>query len=651
MKKEKRRPETFKALMRRVTVLMLSLWLVVMGILTYAVAKDFYLQMEGQLYDYSNTRVSHGFAEDYPADTPGLMEATLIRTLGTPYSLLRTERLLPFVQPHTPQSWGSDDWIWGKWDLLYGYEAAVMYRDDEGRTVMTSGNYVSFAYTDARNWEAQNSEPLGIAYIDLDATEGCLDAFTRVIADTPYGANGLSLLVHAVRMTGYFEGNQFYPVTVDRGYKMPPPMTSEETPLSKLDAKGYIDWETIFTASRQPDRELVTVYGWDLYGIRSNYEPVTVNGVRFETLPELLEAHLDPKGYYETDSLWSAVIVSGGRKNVRTNGAEQEFVFYMAVRCWPMGYAMWRLLPTYLVSLAVMLFVLVLFRRRIRRSLTVPLENAITGVNQWLPTAPWHEPLAVAEKFQKYKDDLHAAETENQQLRTALDYAKNAEENRRQLVSNITHELKTPLAVIHSYAEGLRSGIAADKQDRYLSVILEESERMDAMVLQMLDLSRLEAGKVRLSTDQFSLLGLTERVLEKFGPAIEEKALALSFEMAVDFDLTADETRVTQVITNLVSNAVKYTDPGGRIRLWIYKTAGSARFVIENTASPLSAEAREKIFDSFYRADPSRSEPGTGLGLAIVKSIVELHRGSCLVSNKTYDQETCVQFAVHLPLN
>ena len=89
-------------------------------------------------------------------------------------------------------------------------------------------------------------------------------------------------------------------------------------------------------------------------------------------------------------------------------------------------------------------------------------------------------------------------------LNTALTYAKTAEENRRQMTSHIAHELKTPLAVVHSYAEGLQEHIAEDKRDKYIDVILSETERMDAMVLEMLDLSRLEAGKVKLSRDQFS---------------------------------------------------------------------------------------------------------------------------------------------------
>jgi signal transduction histidine kinase len=95
---------------------------------------------------------------------------------------------------------------------------------------------------------------------------------------------------------------------------------------------------------------------------------------------------------------------------------------------------------------------------------------------------------------------------------------------------------------------------------------------------------------------------------------------------------------------------VKYATEGGNIRIWVYKSSEGAKFEIENTSPPLPTDAMEKIFDSFYRVDASRTEPGTGLGLAIVKTITQLHRGKCAVRNKRYKDETCVEFSVTLPL-
>ena len=116
-------------------------------------------------------------------------------------------------------------------------------------------------------------------------------------------------------------------------------------------------------------------------------------------------------------------------------------------------------------------------------------------------------------------------------------------------------------------------------------------------------------------------------------------------------EMLADGRLVWRVMSNLLSNAVKYATEGGNIRIWVYKSYEGARLDIENTSPPLPTDAMEKIFDSFYRVDASRTEPGTGLGLAIVKTVAELHRGKCAVRNKRYKDETCVEFSVTLPLS
>jgi signal transduction histidine kinase len=218
------------------------------------------------------------------------------------------------------------------------------------------------------------------------------------------------------------------------------------------------------------------------------------------------------------------------------------------------------------------------------------------------------------------------------------------------MVSNITHELKTPLAIIHSYAEGLQSGIAEEKKEKYLSTILEEAERMDGMVLEMLDHSRLESGKVRLATDHFSLYQLTASIAEKLTPAMEERQLKLSWGFSNDCMLTADESRMAQVVTNLMTNAVRYTPEGGSIWLRVFADAKDATFQIENEGTHLPEEIREKIFETFYRADDSRTGKGTGLGLPIAKSIVELHRGTIKVQNTYTNGKPTILFTVTIPL-
>lgn len=235
--------------------------------------------------------------------------------------------------------------------------------------------------------------------------------------------------------------------------------------------------------------------------------------------------------------------------------------------------------------------------------------------------------------FTSEQDRRRRKDNEITRLNTALEYAKTAEQNRRQMTSNIAHELKTPLAVIHSYAEGLKEQIAPEKREKYLDVILAESERTDAMVLELLDLSRLEAGKVKLSRDDFSLISLTQSIFEKLEMAAQAKELQIEFSFPEDFTVTADEARIAQVIENFATNAIKYTPAGGHILVKIQTGRSGTTFRIANDSTPFSQEALRKVWDSFYRTDEARSGGGTGLGLAIAKNIVELHGGKCSVQN------------------
>lgn len=232
-------------------------------------------------------------------------------------------------------------------------------------------------------------------------------------------------------------------------------------------------------------------------------------------------------------------------------------------------------------------------------------------------------------QYEQTREQLHEGKAECARLNKALEYAKTAEQNRRQMTSNIAHELKTPLAVIHSYAEGLKEHIAEHKRERYLDVILSESERMDAMVLELLDLSRLEAGKVKLAHDEFSLSGLVRGIAEKLETAIQEKELQVTFDAPQACLVTADEARIGQVVENFMTNAVKYTPCGGNIAVRISQQQGKTAVSIANDCEALSAEQLARVWDTFYRVQPERDRKGSGLGLAIAKNIVELHGGTC----------------------
>ena len=341
---------------------------------------------------------------------------------------------------------------------------------------------------------------------------------------------------------------------------------------------------------------------------------------------------------YYTNSLFDTIFWH--RTSVTTHEGE-DLIFAFAIRTQPVLAAMERLRWIYLGTFGFAVLLTLLLRRTMKRRLIMPLRELNYKMSQNWTTPPlvtknrryFEEINKLAEHYENNQKYRYRSEKELDRLNKALDYAKEAEENRRQMTSAIAHELKTPLAVIHSYTEGLQERINEEKREHYLSVIQAEVQRMDGMVLEMLDLSRLEAGKVKLAQDQFSLCDLTRNTFDRLKLAVEAKELKVTFDFRCDGRVTADEGRMEQVITNLATNAVKYARFGGDITVKLQTIDGKARFTMENDCDPLPQEVLARLWDTFYRADTARSGEGTGLGLAISKSIIELHGGRVTAYN------------------
>ena len=201
------------------------------------------------------------------------------------------------------------------------------------------------------------------------------------------------------------------------------------------------------------------------------------------------------------------------------------------------------------------------------------------------------------------------------------------EKQRRELTSAIAHELKTPLGIIHGYCEGLQENIREEKRDHYLGVILDETEKMDALVLEMLDLSKLESEAYRLRVESFSLGELAREEAERYRPAAQQKGLRLEVRTDGDGVMTADRGRIAQVLSNFLSNAVWHTPEGGAVQVHATQEKGLLRVEVENEGPPIPEEQIDKIWNVFYKGDASRerAKGGTGLGLAIAQNILELH--------------------------
>jgi signal transduction histidine kinase len=197
---------------------------------------------------------------------------------------------------------------------------------------------------------------------------------------------------------------------------------------------------------------------------------------------------------------------------------------------------------------------------------------------------------------------------------------------RRDFVANVSHELKTPLTSIAGYAETL----AAESESPFAKTILSNAQRMQRLVDELLDLSRIESGGWR---PERRVVELEPAAREAWAPFAQRATAGLvGFDVAVAADahaVPADPVALRQVLTNLFDNALRHTPPGGRIRVRADLVQDSVRLSIEDTGSGIPSEHLPRVFERFYRVDPGRAreQGGTGLGLAIVKHLVEAHGG------------------------
>jgi signal transduction histidine kinase len=229
---------------------------------------------------------------------------------------------------------------------------------------------------------------------------------------------------------------------------------------------------------------------------------------------------------------------------------------------------------------------------------------------------------------------------------------QNSQQSQRAFVANVSHELKTPLTSVQGFAQAILDGTAAtpETQRQAAQVIYDESARMHRMVLDLLDLARLDAGTLDLQRVPVDLTGLLNSVAEKFSLQARATGVIIRVEAEALPAITGDGDRLAQVFTNLVDNALKHTPAGGSITLRAAATGSTVRVEVADTGAGIPAEAQAHIFERFFQADPSRpggARHGAGLGLAIVKEIVAAHGGTISVRSEPGTGST---FTVTLPL-
>ena len=200
---------------------------------------------------------------------------------------------------------------------------------------------------------------------------------------------------------------------------------------------------------------------------------------------------------------------------------------------------------------------------------------------------------------------------------------------RRELVANVSHELKTPISALRAHLENLLDGVE-DPDPATLGVMLNQSERLSRLVDQLLDLSRLESGDVPLELEPVKLSPLVERVVSEVEVARADRSLEIHNEVPADLPpVEADRERVHQVLFNLLDNAFRFTPAGGTVTVRAVRSNGSCEVSVEDTGPGIEGKHLPLVFERFYRVDASRSrdDGGTGIGLAIARSVVEAHGG------------------------
>ncbi|WP_100330543.1 sensor histidine kinase [Bacillus xiapuensis] len=278
---------------------------------------------------------------------------------------------------------------------------------------------------------------------------------------------------------------------------------------------------------------------------------------------------------------------------------------------------------------AFFLFILLLIGLKWARYLTKPLEEMKTAAVR-LAEGDFSTRVKVPAK-----DEIgQLAETLNR-MAESID---KEDERTKEFLATVSHELRTPLSYIKGYSEALSSGMVKEEEERerYFHIITRESKRMERLVNDLMELIKLESDSSALERVPLPLAETIRQTLDKLKPAAKQKKIELTEELDHQIIIEGDEGRLEQVIVNLIDNALRYTEEGGRIHLRLSKQADKAIMALCDSGIGIPAEDVQKITERFYRVNKARtrSDGGTGLGLSIVENIVKGHGGRLMIESE-----------------
>ena len=318
--------------------------------------------------------------------------------------------------------------------------------------------------------------------------------------------------------------------------------------------------------------------------------------------------------------------IAGERRSVLTKDGfsmgstdSDGVVDYVAVQCNVLPAALKQNSGLYISTALLTWGVLLLLSAKLSKQITLPVETLCRevseGVCQTDTSIQELNTLAIA-------------------FNTAQDKLKGQLDREREFTRSAAHELKTPLAILRAYAEYAQEDILPEKRNSYLEIVLEESDRMADLVSNLLDLARLQSG-LSLNIASVELSQLVKDVWNPMALSIEQKRIALSMELE-NIYIDADEGNLRKIISNLASNALRYTPEGGSIHVALNEQEGRIIISVDNDGIQIPEDDLLRLWEPFYRVDKAhnRSDGGSGLGLAIVHAAVLAHGGICEVKNR-----------------
>ena len=275
-------------------------------------------------------------------------------------------------------------------------------------------------------------------------------------------------------------------------------------------------------------------------------------------------------------------------------------------------------------------------------------------------TKPLSEMQEVTEHFAR--GDFEYKANEEYPKRDFRDFAKalnkmayelkKDDEAQKSFIANVSHELKTPMTSIGGFIDGILDGtIPQSEEKKYLSIVSNEVKRLSRMVVSMLNISKIEAGEIKLAETKYDVSNQIFETLLSFEKKIEEKHIEIAgFEKMNGVIIEADRDLIQQVIYNLFDNAIKFTPENGKITVSAVNNGEGTRVTIRNSGAGVSEEELARLFERFYKVDKSRSfdTKGVGLGLYIVKTIVNMHEGEITASSKIGEY---TEFSFEIPFS